>query len=60
MNPVVKYLIITDIIYFTAVGLLAPIFAIFITDFIDGGGPAVAGVAAAIYLLTKSIGQIPV
>lgn len=59
MNPVIRWLIITDVIYYTAAGLLGPIFAIFITDFIVGGSPAVAGVAAAIFLLTKSIAQLP-
>jgi MFS transporter, DHA1 family, multidrug resistance protein len=60
VNPVIRFLIITDVIAYSAAGLLGPIFAIFITDFIVGGGAAVAGVAAAIFLLTKSIGQIPV
>lgn len=40
--------------------MLGPIFALFITDFIRGGNEAVAGLAAGIYLLTKSIFQIPI
>ena len=43
-----------------AAGLLGPIFALFIEDFIKGGNAAVAGLAAGIYLFTKSVLQIPI
>lgn len=59
INFVVRMLILSDVIWGGAVGLLGPIFAIFIVDFIKGGDAAVAGVAAAIYLVVKSIMQIP-
>ena len=59
-NPVVKFLIISDIAIVGAGGLLAPIFALFIDNFIEGGNAAIAGMAAAIFLFTKSIFQIPV
>lgn len=59
MNPVIRFLIAGDVIYYAGAGLLGPIFAIFVEDFVVGGGPAVAGTAAAIYLITKSIAQIP-
>lgn len=58
-DPMIRFLIIADIICFASVGLLGPIFAIFIIDFIQGGTEAVAGIAAAIFLLTKSLMQIP-
>ncbi len=60
INPVVKFLTISDIIILTSFGLITPIFAIFITNNIDGGTVEVAGLASAIYLFTKSLGQIPV
>jgi len=60
INPVIRFLIISDTILTGAAGLLGPIFALFVEDFIVGGGPAVAGVAAAVYLFTKSIFQIPI
>ncbi|MFA6943624.1 MAG: MFS transporter [Patescibacteria group bacterium] len=60
INAVIQFLIASDIIIVGAGGLLGPIFALFIEDFIVGGNAAVAGIAAAIYLLTKSLGQIPV
>ncbi len=60
VNPVVRFLIISDTVIMGGAGLLGPIFAIFVTDFIIGGNEAVAGIAAAIYLFTKSVMQIPV
>jgi len=60
INPVIRLLIISDTILIGAAGLLGPIFALFIEDFIIGGNEAVAGLAAGIYLLTKSILQIPI
>lgn len=60
MNFVVRMLVVSDVIWLTATGLLGPIFALFIVEFIEGGTAAVAGLAAAIYLVTKSILQIPV
>lgn len=59
-NPVIRYLILGDVIFYSAAGLLGPIFAIFIVDFIHGGTVAVAGTATAIALVTRSVGQIPV
>lgn len=60
MNPVIRFLIISDTVLVGSAGLLGPIFALFIEDFIVGGNAAVAGIAASIYLFTKSILQIPV
>lgn len=60
MSVVVRMLIVSDVIWLTATGLLGPIFALFIVEFIDGGSAAVAGLAAAIYLVTKSVLQIPI
>ena len=59
MNPVIRFLILADVVFYTGAGLLGPIFAIFITDFIVGGTPAVAGIAIAVYALTKSVAQLP-
>jgi len=59
MNRVIRFMTISDLIWVSGTGLLGPIFAIFIVDFIDGGDAIVAGVAASIYLFTKSVLQIP-
>lgn len=60
INPVIRFLIISDTIFMGAAGLLGPIFALFIENFIKGGNASVAGIAAGIYLLTKSVLQIPI
>jgi MFS family permease len=57
---VVRFLVLSDIVIQAAGSLLGPIFALFILDFIDGGSPAVAGIAATIFLITKSVAQMPV
>lgn len=59
MNPIVRSLVISDIMWRGSVGFIGPIFALFIAGFIDGGTAEVVGVATSIYLFTKSIFQIP-
>jgi MFS family permease len=59
MNGVVRLLIMSDVVWMGACGLLGPIFSLYIVEFIKGGNEAVAGTAAAIYLVTKSLLQIP-
>jgi len=59
MNLVIRMLILSDVIWMGACGLLGPIFAIFVVGFIQGGSEVVAGIAASIYLITKSVAQIP-
>ncbi|MEK7639103.1 MAG: MFS transporter [Patescibacteria group bacterium] len=60
ISPVVRFLIISDTVVLGAAGLLGPVFALFIEDFIVGGNEATAGLAAGIYLFTKSLLQIPI
>jgi MFS family permease len=60
MNPVIRFLIISDTVISGAVGLLGPIFALFIDEFIIGADASVVGLAAGIYLFTKSIAQVPI
>ncbi len=59
INKVIKILIFSDVMLLTGFGFVSPIFAIFITDKIQGGNIEVAGFAMAIYWLTRSIVQIP-
>lgn len=60
INPVIRWLIISDIFIIGAAGMLAPVFALFIENFIEGSNAATVGIAAGIYLITKSLFQIPV
>lgn len=58
-NRVIKILIITDLVLLSGEGLILPVFAIFITDRIAGGNVAVAGYAAGVYWIVKSLVIIP-
>ncbi len=60
INAVIRYLIISDVLIVGAASMLGPVFALFIAKDIQGGNEIVAGIAAAIYLITKSIFQIPI
>ncbi len=59
MNPVVRFLILSDFVFLGGLGLLAPVFALFVEKSIVDGSAAVVGIASSIYLVTKSIVQIP-
>ena len=60
INKVIKILTYSDIVFFSATGFIAPIFAIFLTGQIKGGDIKVVGFAAAFYWIVKSILQIPI
>jgi len=60
INPVIRFLIISDTVLSGAAGLIGPIFALFVSDFIVGSDASVVGIAAGIYLFTKSVLQIPI
>lgn len=59
-NKVVKYLILSDLAFWTGWGLLTPVFAIFIVEEIQGGNAFVAGMAAAIFGITYSLLRVPI
>ena len=60
INKIVKYLILSDIAFFTGWGLITPIFPIFIIDKIQGGTVLVVGIASAIYWIVKALLEFPV
>jgi len=60
LNPVIRFLIYSDILMMSGWGLITPIIAVFITDKIPGGNVAVAGLASTLYFLVKCFLQIPV
>ncbi len=59
MNKVIWLLVISDILILSGFGLIAPIFAIFLSSGISGGSIVAAGTAATIFFLVKSIVQLP-
>lgn len=60
INPLIRLLIMADILVVGGTAMLAPIFALFIEGYIKGGNEQVAGVSVALFLITKSIFQIPI
>lgn len=60
MNPIIKLLILVDFFIFSGLGLINPIFAVFVKEHLSGGSLAAAGFAASIFLLVKAILQIPI
>ena len=60
ISRVVKYLILSDLIFWSGWGLVSPIFAVFVVEKIQGGNVAVVGVATAIYWILKSFLRIPI
>jgi len=59
-GKIARYLILSDLIFYTGWGFITPIFAIFIIERIEGGNAIVAGFASAIYLIVMSILRIPI
>jgi MFS family permease len=59
-NKVIKYLILSDFVFWSGWGLIAPIFAVFVMEKIQGGSLAVVGLASGIYWVLKSLLRIPI
>ncbi|MCK9440772.1 MAG: MFS transporter [Methanothrix sp.] len=60
MNRTMKLLLLSDIFVLTGFGLIQPILAIYINDGgVAGGTMITAGMASAIFMLTKSLVQLP-
>ncbi len=59
MNRTLKFLMVSDVFYGTGFGLVAPIVAIFIKENLAGGSIFAAGVATTIFILVKSMIQLP-
>jgi sugar phosphate permease len=60
VNRIIKYLIISDLIFWSGWGLISPIFAVFIVEKIQGGTVAVVGMATAIYWILRSLLRVPI
>jgi MFS family permease len=58
-SKVISYLIYSDVFFWSAWGLLGPIFPIFIINNIQGGTPLVVGIASAIFLIVRSLLRVP-
>ncbi|MCF7835818.1 MAG: MFS transporter [Candidatus Marinimicrobia bacterium] len=59
INLVIRILTLVDIVVLSGLGLVTPIFAVFITQSIKGGNVEIVGIAVGVFLITKSLFQIP-
>ncbi len=59
VNSVIEILILSDFLVYFSFGLLAPIFAIYISGNIEGGDLQVVGAATAIYWIVRSVTSAP-
>lgn len=59
MNPVIRFMTMSDVVLLGAGQLLAPVFAVFVGSEIVGGNVSVVGMATALFFIAKSIAQIP-
>ena len=59
MNKTILLLIISDAFLLTGFGLMQPILSIFIKDNLVGGTVFAAGIAVMLFILTKSLVQLP-
>ncbi len=59
MNRTIKLLMLSDVFMLTGFGLMDPILAIFFKENLVGGTIFTAGIASALFLITKCIVQLP-
>ncbi len=52
-------LILSDVLILSSFGLIGPIFAIFIMSDLEGGSIVTAGLATTVFLVVKSVVQLP-
>ena len=59
INPKLLLLIFSDILILSSFGLIAPIFAVFITENLAGGSLVAAGLTTTIFLVVRSVISLP-
>jgi len=60
INNLIKILTYSDVLIISGWGLVSPIFAVFVTSQVQGGNLELVGLAMAVFLILKSLVQIPV
>jgi DHA1 family multidrug resistance protein-like MFS transporter len=60
INRVIKFLVLSDLLFLGSWSLIQPIFAVFILEKVSGASLVTVGFVAGIYWLVKSLLQIPV
>lgn len=60
LNKVIKYIVISDLLFLGSWALIQPVFSIFVIEKVEGATLITVGLVAALYWFVKSILQIPV
>ena len=60
INRVIKFLVLSDLLFLGGWSLIQPIFAVFVINKVEGATLITVGLVAGIYWLVKSLFQIPV
>lgn len=58
-SEVIRVMVLADVVLIGSVGLITPVFAIFISQDIPGASLASIGIAQAIYILSRSLFMLP-
>lgn len=59
INPLIRFLIVSDMLIVGATGMFAPLYALFVQNFVNGANEFVIGLSISIYLVSRSVLQIP-
>lgn len=60
INPLIRLLIVSDMLIVGAIGMFSPLYALFVEGFIDGANELIIGLSISVYLISRSILQIPI
>ena len=59
INPLIRFLIVSDMLIVGALGMFGPLYALFVEEFIPGADEFIIGLSISVYLVSRSILQIP-
>ena len=58
-NKIIRFLLFSDFMFYSGWGLILPVFAVYVTQKIEGGTILTVGVAEAVYLIANSLLRVP-
>ena len=59
VNRIIRYLLISDLVFWIGWGLISPILAIYVVRQVHGGDEMVVGIATSIYWILLSVLRVP-
>jgi len=58
-NKIIRFLLVSDFMFYSGWGLILPVFAVYVTQEIEGGTILTVGIAEAVYLIVNSLLRVP-